>query len=239
MSDSRSVISENGLADGRFERPHHQDGDLDVVADPIGGGSAQQVVQKTMAVRGHRDEVYGFLGRHLRELGRRIAHRQPRSSLKPALHQLLADPGQILAVLTDLFRFAELELVEMPCGPSIRYVHQQQLRPGQAGEGLHVTQHCTIRFRVLDSDQDVLIHSRLAQVLQGLTGFDRVLPDPYPMKVCQSSQAFSPAITTATGQASVSIHLGATSDPILRLSPVNMTSGKTANGSWRLRTTWL
>ena len=44
---------------------------------------------------------------------------------------------------------------------------------------------------------------------------------------------------TATGQASTSIHFGATSSPILLRSPVNRTSGNTANGSCRLRMTWL
>ena len=44
---------------------------------------------------------------------------------------------------------------------------------------------------------------------------------------------------TSFDQASTSIHFGATRTPILRRSPVNITSGNTANGSWRLSTTWL
>ena len=43
-----------------------------------------------------------------------------------------------------------------------------------------------------------------------------------PKNVCQSSQTFSAAITTATGQARALIHSGATNSPILRASPVNM-----------------
>ena len=45
-------------------------------------------------------------------------------------------------------------------------------------------------------------------------------------------------LDTATGQASQRIHQGATDFPIFFASPVNITSGNTANGNCRLRTTW-
>ena len=73
-------------------------GNLDVVADAIGGAAAQQIVQEAMAVGGHRDEIDGLLGGDLDQLGRRIAHRQARARLEPALHELVAEPSEVLAV---------------------------------------------------------------------------------------------------------------------------------------------
>ena len=60
-----------------------------------------------------------------------------------------------------------------------------------------------------------------------------------PVNVCHSSQAFSDEMRIAIGQASARIQSGVTNGPIFARSPVNITSGKTAKGSCRLRITWL
>ena len=60
-----------------------------------------------------------------------------------------------------------------------------------------------------------------------------------PTNVWYSSHTFSAAMITATGHASAFTHSGLDERPILRRSLVNITSGNTANGSCRLRMTWL
>ena len=53
------------------------------MADPIGGAAANQVVQKAVPVRGHRDEVDVFLRRDLDQLACRIAERETRARVNP------------------------------------------------------------------------------------------------------------------------------------------------------------
>ena len=59
-------------------RAQEQDRHLDQVPDAVGGGAVQDVGEEAVAVRRHRDEVdLLFLG-DANQLGRRIAHREPR-----------------------------------------------------------------------------------------------------------------------------------------------------------------
>ena len=89
----------------------------------------------------------------------------------------------------------------------------------------HVLEDRAVRIRVFDGDEDLLVHVRVHSAPAD--------------RLHTSSHTFSPAIRTATGQASQRIHRGATDFPIFFASPVNITSGNTANGSCRLRMTWL
>ena len=61
----------------------------------------------------------------------------------------------------------------------------------------------------------------------------------HPIKVCHSSQMFSPAMIIATAHANSFNHKGLTNSLIRRRSLVNMTSGKTAKDNCKLRMTWL
>src|SRR6185369_15382544 len=61
--------------------------------------------------------------------------------------------------------------------------------------------------------------------------------DTYQATVCTSNQTLSAAMITATTQARLRIHRGATNGPIFALSLVNITSGNTANDSCKLRIT--
>ena len=71
--------------------------------------------------------------------------------------------------------------------PAVGDVHQQQPRPRQRGQLLDVRQHRPVGGRVLDRNEDVAVHRR-------------------HMNVCHSSQTLRLAISTATGQASATIH---------------------------------
>src|ERR1700730_2590631 len=60
-----------------------------------------------------------------------------------------------------------------------------------------------------------------------------------PRKISRISKPFSAMIAAAVNQASAATHQELANWPILLLSHVNCTSGTSAKGSWKLRTTWL
>src|SRR6185312_797999 len=66
----------------------------------------------------------------------------------------------------------------------------------------------------------------------------RPQPSP-PIAKSQISLTLSPMISTATTAASPVSQRGAARSPSLRRLAVNITSGTTANGNWKLRITWL
>ena len=96
-------------------------------------------------------------------------------------------------------------------------VDKMQLGADLPGELPHVVQDCLVGGRMLDGDENAAVH-RYANV-------------------CTSNHALSAAMITATAHDSTRIATGATNGPILALSDVNITSGKTANDSCRLSTT--
>src|SRR4051812_16480860 len=61
------------------------------------------------------------------------------------------------------------------------------------------------------------------------------MPRPQAKATSARSLRFRSTIVAAISAASATSHLGATSSPILALLAVNITSGITANESWRLR----
>ena len=101
------------------------------VPHPVGGGAVEHVGEKTVAVRGHGDEVDPFSLRHANQLGRRIAHRQLAADRKPLASQRRLERREIRAVGAHLLRLAQLQIVEVPRGKAVGDVHQQQLRAGQ------------------------------------------------------------------------------------------------------------
>src|SRR3990167_3735290 len=105
-------------------------------------------------------------------------------------------------------------------------MHEQQGGARQPCELGHVRQNRAIRRRVFDRDQNVPVH------LQG-SGFY------VPANVRYRSQTLSSAMITPTVHASTLTQPGFTNWPILCGLLVNITRGNTANGSCRLRTTWL
>src|SRR6476620_10600791 len=190
------------------------------MTDAVGGTAAEQVVEEAMVVRGHGDQVDVFFVGDLHELGGGITEGEACASFEPLVRALVAEPFEVGAVVLDLLRLAELQLLEVSRGPPVGDVDEKQLRLGQGGQAGDMRKDGAVGVRVFDGDENVAVHRP-------------------QKKVCQSSQTLSAAIMKATGHASHTIHRGATSSPIFRRSLVNRTSGNTANGSCRLRTTWL
>src|SRR4029078_12691228 len=114
-----------------LDAPYQQDGKLHVMPHAVCSAASQQVVQKTVPMGGHRDEIDRLLSGHLDEPRGTTAHGTAPPRLDPALHELVADPAEVLAVAADLLRLAEVELVEGPRGPTVSQRHEHQMRPGQ------------------------------------------------------------------------------------------------------------
>src|SRR5688572_3768979 len=172
-----------------------------------------------MPVRGHGEQVGLALLDETNQLVGRITHRQLGRHLQA--RQAGSALLEVGAVGLDLLGLAQLQIVEVPRGESVGHVHQQDLGVGERGKLPHVIQDGAVGRGVFDGDEDTAVHG--AQ----------------PAKIWYSIQTFSAAMITATTQARTRIHTGATNAPILRLLPVKLTSGNTANGSCRLRITWL
>src|SRR5579864_1074894 len=180
----------------------------------------EDVREKPMAVGRHGDQIDVAVDRCLDQLGRRVAHRERGVDAEPLRAQLGLKAIQIRPIRLHFLGLAQVQLIEMPSRPPVGNVNQQELGAGQSGELRHVIEDRLICVRVLDGDQDSPVHY-------------------VPTIICSSSQTFRSAIATATTHASARIHRGVTNGPILCGSLVNMTSGKTAKGNWRLSTTWL
>src|SRR5205814_6729656 len=123
--------------------------------------------------------------------------------------QVRRDLGQVVAVVLHLLGFAQLQLIEIARGPSVGDVDEMQLGSHLHGELPHVVENRVVRGRMLDRDKNPAIH--------------------HQANICTSSQVLSAAMITATVQASTRTHPGATKGPSFALSPVKITSGKTAN----------
>src|SRR5213076_1334802 len=97
--------------------------------------------------------------------------------------------------------------------PPVGHVDQHHFGAEQLRETGDVLENCAVGGTVLERHEDALVH--------------------------QLTQPFNVAMKTATAYARSFSHLGFTNSPIFRRSEVNITSGKTANESCRLRITWL
>ena len=134
-----------------------------------------------------------------------------------------AQPLDILAVVPHLLRLAQVELLDVARGPAVCDVNEHDRRSAIPRELPHVIQNPLVVAGVLDGNENAVVHVKPA------TGGTSV----------KSSHAFSAAITNATRYASTLSHVGFANSPIFTRSDVNITSGKTANESCRLSTTWL
>src|SRR5206468_1330659 len=147
------------------------------------------------------------------------AHRQLSGNSQAARRQIRRDSREIVAVVLHLLRLSQLQLIEIPRRPSVGHVHEMQLRANQRRELTDVIQNRLVGGGMLDGYENMAVHRQAS--------------------VCTSSHALSAAMITATVHAVTRIGADTTNGPIFALSDVNSTSGKTANDSCRLNTTWL
>jgi hypothetical protein len=164
-----------------------------------------------MAVGRHRQQVDAALFREAYELGRWIAHRQLGGDFQSTGREIGGELRQVITVVFHLFRFTQLQLVEIARSPSIGDVHEVQLRADLHGELTYVLEDRLVGRRVFDGNENAAVHGYAS--------------------VWYSSHTLSAAMITATVHASAFIHSGATNSPIFARSEVNMTSGNTAKGS--------
>src|SRR5712671_724336 len=182
------------------------------------------VRDSAMSMSRHRDEVAVLALPTRRDLLRRISARQDRLGLESIFFQSVSDRLDVLAVALHLLRLTEVELVDTARRPAVGDVDQHDRRVviACARQLPDVREDHLVVRRVLDGHEYALVHQ---------------LTDP--RKNWSSSQMLSPAITNATKYASDFNQVGLTNSPIFALSDVKPTSGKTANESCMLRTTWL
>ena len=157
------------------------------------------VADELVPVRRHRDQVAVLaLGRR-GDLGRRIARGEDRFGLHSRRNESGSDALEVLAVLAHLLRLAQVELLDVARRPAVGDVNEQHGGTAQARQPLHVLDDVQRRSRVLEADQDALVHQA-----------------NHPPTVCTSSHTFSAAITPPTVYASTFSHRGLTNGPILR-----------------------
>jgi hypothetical protein len=128
------------------------------VSHGVGRLAAQHVAQAPVAMRGHGDEVGAGLLGHPDDLGGRVAHRQPGLDLQPPRRELVAQPLQVGAILSHLLGLPQLELVVVARGPPVGDVDNDELAAGQLRQTLHVIDDRPVGGRVLDWDEDPLVH---------------------------------------------------------------------------------
>ena len=111
-----------------------------------------------MAMRGHGDEINLSCFGHSNQFGRGVAFRQLTIDLKALGGQRPFQSFEIRAVGPHLLGFAEFEVVEMPCGKTIRHMDEQQLRTRQPCQAGDVREDRLVPWRVFNCDQNALIH---------------------------------------------------------------------------------
>ena len=136
-----------------------QDRDLHQVADAVGGGAVEQVVEEAVAVRRHRDQV------DLPLFGERESARSPgspiassvvdREGLRPSARA--CSSLEIGAVGLHLLRLAQLQLIEVARRPAVGDVDEQQLGAGQPRQlAARASRIVRSAARVLDGDEDAV-----------------------------------------------------------------------------------
>ena len=126
--------------------------------DAIGRRAEQHVLDEAVAVRGHRDQIDALILRHLDQLRRRIAHREPGLHRQAARRQLAAQLLEVVAIRSHLLALAQLQLIEVARGPAVGDVHEQELGAGDLRELGDVVDDGAIGARVLHGDQDATVH---------------------------------------------------------------------------------
>jgi hypothetical protein len=95
------------------------------------------------------------------ELGRGIAHRQLTVDAEAGGCQLCTSAGQVRAIVAHFLGLAQVQILEVPGGKSVGDVDEEQACPGQLGQSCDVFQDGFIGLRVLNGDENVVIHSSL------------------------------------------------------------------------------
>src|SRR2546427_390252 len=133
-----------------------------------------------MPVRGHGDQVALLtLGRR-RDFPRRLAPRQDRVGVEAFRLQPAAEVFEIRAVLLDLLRLPQVELVDVARHPPVRHVDEDERGAELLRQLPHVRQDGLVRGGVFERHEDPRIHQTL------------------PRKIWTRSQALNPAIAHAT-----------------------------------------
>ena len=167
-----------------------------------------------MPVRRHRDQIALLPLRRRRDLPHRIAARQNRVRLEAVALEPRGDPLEIRTIRLNLLALAQVEMMDVARRPSIRDVDENDSALAVLRERAHVIQNRLVVRRVLEGDQNALVHVRYT-----------------PVRSCAISHTFRIAMKNATKYERKRSHAGFTNSPILSLSDVKRTSGNTANDS--------
>ena len=136
-----------------------EDGNLDEVTDAIDRRAAHEVVEEAMAVGRHREQIDAALFSEADQLGRGIAHRQLGGDFQTTCDvRSAASLREVIAVVFHLFRFAQLQLIEIARRPSIGDVHEVQLGADLHRELADVIEDRLVGGGVFDGNENAAVH---------------------------------------------------------------------------------
>src|SRR5256714_15070325 len=169
-----------------------------------GDASANNIGYPTVSVSRHCNEIAFLPYSAGRDLLGGITAGEDRFRAVALAHQGISDSLDVLAIAFHLFRFTQIELVDVARGPAIGDVDQNDGRLGARSRQLaNVRKDDLIIGRILDGHEDTLVHHF-----------------PNPLKNWNTSQRLTPAITNATTYASNLTQSGFVNSPILARSLV-------------------
>ena len=94
------------------------------MTDGVNGAAEDEIAQKTMAVRGHRNQITLFALGGFQDFSRRIAQGELSGDFQAGFAQPRGTVFELRPVLFHLLGFGQLQLVEIACHPAIGHVYQ-------------------------------------------------------------------------------------------------------------------
>src|SRR5437773_2801292 len=153
-----------------FQQQH---GHVHFVAHFVDSRPVKNVVDETVPVRCHSDQIDASFAGELDDFVGRFSERQNGITCEAFFREFACPCFQIRAVVFHLLAFGKLELLEIPCHPAIGHVNQKQRRASYARERFDMRQDRLISGTVLERNQNVFIHGRNDEIrmakLEGMT----------------------------------------------------------------------
>ena len=126
--------------------------------NPVDRAAEEKIGEELVAVGGHRDEITALLLRGPEDFGWRIAERQKGGDLESGNSEAAGRALEVFAVGLHLIGLVQLQLLEIACGPPVRDMQEQELRPDDPGQFRNVRLERLVGAGVFEGDQDLLVH---------------------------------------------------------------------------------
>ena len=160
------------------------------MTDAVGGGAVKDVREESVAVRGHRDEIDAVSPPRVTSS---VAGSPIASCVVTVIPRAVSSRWsslEIRSVGLHLFRFAQLQLVEVARGPAVRDVNEQELARRCRGE------RATTCSRIVRSAAEFSTATRMWRYMR--SSYERLVQQP-PFSTTMTAAAPTRATSASAG----------------------------------------